>query len=77
MPILKSLKNSTKTISFRLPAELVGELEALKSDAKAQGLHLDLTEQIERLVATSIKQARAELAEAIPAPETPAPANTV
>lgn len=77
MPILKSIKNSTKTISFRLPAELVGELEALKSDAKAKGLQLDLTEQIERLVASSIKQARAELAEAIPAPETAAPANSV
>lgn len=68
MALLKSIKNHTKTISFRLPAELVNDLDILRSDAKAQGLALDLTEQVERLVASSIKQARAELAEASPAP---------
>lgn len=77
MPILKSLKNNTKTVSFRLPSELVNDLDAVKSDAKARGFQLDLTEQIEKLIATSIRQARAELGEPSAAPETPAPANTV
>jgi len=77
MPILKSLKNDTKTVSFRLPSELVNDLDAVKSDAKARGLQLDLTDQIEKLIATSIRQARAELGESSAAPETPAPANTV
>jgi len=89
MALLKSIKTHTKTISFRLPSELVSELETLRSDAKAQGLALDLTEQVERLVVSSIKQARAELAEASPArapdpvpqhmdgPQEPALANTL
>jgi 3-hydroxyisobutyrate dehydrogenase-like beta-hydroxyacid dehydrogenase len=62
MAILKSIKKDTKTLSFRMPAEVVRDLEAAKAEAKEAGFTLDLTEQVERLVTASIKQARAELA---------------
>jgi hypothetical protein len=63
MAILKSIKRDTKTLSFRMPSELVVELEQAKTEAKNAGFTLDLTEQVERLVQSSIKQARLELAE--------------
>lgn len=70
MPTLKPIKTQTKTISFRLPAELVADLEAVKADAKVKGLCLDLTDQIEKLVSSSIRQARAELIESSTLPNT-------
>lgn len=68
MAILKSIKKDTKTLSFRMPAEVVRDLEAAKAEAKEAGFTLDLTEQVERLVAASIKQARAELAGSVAGP---------
>jgi len=77
MPILKSLKANTKTVSFRLPADVAADYEAIKSEAKTAGFALDLTEQVERLIANSIKQARAELSEAPQASKSDAFANTL
>ena len=64
MAILKSLKANTKTVSFRMPKVVAEELESVKDTAKAAGFALDLTEQVEKLIAASCKQARGELAEA-------------
>lgn len=66
MPILQPLKKETKTVSFRMPAALANELEQVTKDAKAAGFGLDLRDQIERLIASSVKQARAELEGAAP-----------
>lgn len=63
MAILKSLKTNTKTVSFRMPKHVADELDSVKDLAKVAGFSLDLTEQVERLIATACKQARAELAE--------------
>jgi 3-hydroxyisobutyrate dehydrogenase-like beta-hydroxyacid dehydrogenase len=62
MAILKSLKTSTKTVSFRMPKHIADELDSVKDLAKVAGFSLDLTEQIERLITAACKQARAELA---------------
>ena len=63
MAILKSIKANTKTVSFRMPTEVADELENVKAAAKAAGFSLDLSDQIEKLITASCKQARAELAE--------------
>ena len=77
MSILQSIKKHTKTLSFRLPAEVVADLETVKAEARDRGLALDLTEQVERLVSGAVKQARAELAEASgDMPKTAASANS-
>ena len=75
MAILKSIKRDTKTLSFRMPSELVVELEEAKTEAKNAGYTLDLTEQVERLVQSSIKQARLELAEQSAPQATPPASN--
>lgn len=64
MAILRNIKQETKTVSFRLPAAVVQELEEVKKEAKEQGLLLDLTEQVEKLISGATKQARIELADA-------------
>ena len=45
-----------------MPKHISDELDSVKDLAKAAGFSLDLTEQIERLITTACKQARAELA---------------
>lgn len=77
MPILKSLKANTKTVSFRLPANVAADYEAAKAEAKTAGFALDLTEQIERLITVSVKQARVELFDAPQASKSEAVANTL
>ena len=61
MAILKPKSNGTKTVSFRLPADVIADLDAVKREALERGLTLDLSTTIERLVVSAIKQARAEL----------------
>ena len=77
MPILKSLKANTKTVSFRLPANVAADYEAAKAEAKTAGFALDLTEQIERLITVSVKQARAQLSDASHGSKCDAVANTL
>lgn len=62
MAILRPTKTNTKTVSFRLPAEIVDDFDTAKSEAKKAGFTFDLTDQIEKLITLSVKQARAELA---------------
>jgi hypothetical protein len=77
MAILKSLKANTKTVSFRLPAEVVADYEAAKAAAKAAGFALDLTDQVERLIAAAVRQARAELSDTSQASQSVVVANNL
>lgn len=63
MPILKPAeKSKSRTFSVRLPASLIDELEAVKSEAQAHGLVLDAAELIEKEIGAALRSARAELA---------------
>ena len=63
MALLKPKSASkTKTISVRVPLDLVTELDELKRDADALGLSLDIGDVVERALAQAIRAARGELA---------------
>jgi hypothetical protein len=64
MALLKPQSVKNKTVSFRLPSQVVADLEAVKEEAAQRGFSIDITEQIERAIVALIKQARAELSAA-------------
>ena len=62
MSILKPKSHDkTRTLSVRLPAPLVAEIEALRADADAAGQVFDMTEIVGRALAGAVRQARSEL----------------
>lgn len=61
MALLKSIKNSTKVIKFKLPVEVVNDFQNAVDTAKQAGLRLDITDQIEKIVAAATRQAQEEL----------------
>ncbi|CAZ88723.1 hypothetical protein [Thiomonas arsenitoxydans] len=72
MAILKA-KNQvkTRTLSVRVDADLLAQIDALRIDAGAAGFEFDTAEVCARALATAVKSARAELAAATPPQATP------
>lgn len=52
---------STKTLSVRVPAALYHDLEAIRKEAAANGLSLDIAAIVTKAVAGAVKTAQAEL----------------
>lgn len=62
MAILKhKTVNKTRTLSVRLPASMVDEIEAVKKQADQRGMIFDVSEIVEKALSSAIKTARAEL----------------
>lgn len=62
MTILKPKTIETKTLSFRLPASVIAEFEAVRAQADELGLVFELTEHVERAIASTVRLVRTELA---------------
>lgn len=62
MAILKPKEQTkTRTISFRLPADLLSEIDALKAQAGAVGLAFDVSDVVHKALTSAARQARQEL----------------
>lgn len=62
MSILKPKNHDkTRTLSVRLPADLLAQVEALRADADAAGHVFDVAEVVGRALGAAVKSARAEL----------------
>jgi hypothetical protein len=62
MAILKPKdQTKTRTISFRLPADLLSEIDALKAQAGAVGLAFDVSDVVHKALTSAARQARQEL----------------
>jgi len=67
MAILKPRTQvKTRTLSMRVDADLLAQIDAIRADAEAAGLEFDTAEVCARALAAAIKSARAELAAAAP-----------
>lgn len=77
MAILKPKDHTkTRTISFRLPADLLSEVDAIKAQAGAVGLAFDVSDVVHKALTSAVRQARQELGntvggqvENLPAPQ--------
>ncbi|WP_288060990.1 hypothetical protein [Thiomonas sp.] len=67
MAILKQkTKVTTRTLSVRVDADLLTQIDAIRADAEAAGFEFDTAEVCARALAAAVKSARAELAAAAP-----------
>lgn len=77
MAILKPKdQTKTRTISFRLPGDLLSEIDAIKAQAGAIGLAFDVSDVVHKALTSAVRQARQELGntasgqvESLPAPQ--------
>lgn len=73
MALLKAkTKENTRTLSVRLPADLVGEIDRLKAEAADAGLVFDVPDVVARALTGAIRQGRIELASRAPLEASPA-----
>ncbi|WP_434516606.1 hypothetical protein AB6Q56_08400 [Dechloromonas sp. ARDL1] len=62
MAILKPKDHTkTRTMSFRLPADLLSEVDAIKAQAGAVGLAFDVSDVVHKALTSAVRQARQEL----------------
>lgn len=62
MAILKPKSaDKTRTFSVRIPADLVAEIDAIKTEADAAGLVFDAADVVNKALSVAVKSARAEL----------------
>jgi len=67
MAILKPRNQvKTRTLSVRVDADLLTQIDAVRAEAEAAGFEFDTAEVCARALATAVKSARAELAAAAP-----------
>jgi hypothetical protein len=67
MAILKPRTQvKTRTLSVRVDADLLTQIDAIRADAEAAGFEFDTAEVCARALAAAIKSARTELAAAAP-----------
>ena len=67
MAILKPRNEvKTRTLSVRVDADLLTQIDAIRADAAAAGFEFDTAEVCARALAAAVKAARAELAAAAP-----------
>lgn len=67
MAILKQKTQvKTRMLSLRVDADLLAQIDALRSDAEACGFIFDASDVCARALAAAVKTARAELAAATP-----------
>lgn len=67
MAILKPRNQAkTRTLSVRVDADLLTQIDAIRADAEAAGFEFDTAEVCARALAAAVKSARAELAAAVP-----------
>lgn len=67
MTILKPIaKSTTRTLSVRLPATVLDELDAVRAKAEAAGFTLNVPEIIQRALQAATRTAEAELSPAKP-----------
>ena len=72
MAILKPRTQvKTRTLSMRVDADLLAQIDALRIDAEACGFIFDASDVCSRALAAAVKTARAELAAATPPQATP------
>lgn len=66
MAILKPRNQvKTRTLSVRVDADLLTQIDAIRADAEAAGYEFDTAEVCARALAAAVKSARAEL-QAVP-----------
>ena len=62
MAILKQKSaDKTRTLSVRIPADLVSEIDAVKAAADSAGLVFDVADVVNKALAVAVKAARSEL----------------
>lgn len=62
MAILKPKdQTKTRTISFRLPSDLLSEIDTIKVQAGAVGLAFDVSDVVHKALTSAVRQARQEL----------------
>ena len=62
MAILKPKSaDKTRTFSVRIPADLVAEIDAIKTEADNAGLVFDTADIVHKALAIAVKSARSEL----------------
>jgi hypothetical protein len=67
MAILKPRNEvKTRTLSVRVDADLLTQIDAIRADAAAAGYEFDTAEVCARALAAAVKSARGELAAAAP-----------
>ena len=67
MAILKPRNQvKTRTLSVRVDADLLTQIDAIRADAEAAGFEFDTAEVCGRALAAAVKSARTELAAAAP-----------
>lgn len=67
MAILKPRNQvKTRTLSVRVDADLLTQIDAVRAEAEAVGLIFDVADVCARALAAAVKAARAELAAAAP-----------
>lgn len=72
MSILKpKTQVKTRTLSLRVDADLLAQIDALRIDAEAAGFVFDASDVCSRALGAAVKTARAELAAATPPQATP------
>ena len=72
MAILKPRTQvKTRTLSMRVDADLLTQIDAIRAEAEAAGFEFDTAEVCARALAAAVKSARAELAAAPLAQPTP------
>ena len=54
-------QDKTRTLSIRLPADLLTEIDAIRAEADQRGLLFDVTEIAAKSLSAALKQARQEL----------------
>lgn len=62
MAILKpKATEKSRILSVRIPADLIGEIDAIKAGADSAGLMFDVADVVHKALAAAVKSARAEL----------------
>ena len=62
MAILKQkTQNATKTLTLRLPNDLISDVDKIRADADAKGLNFDVSAIVGESLTKAIKLARTEL----------------
>ncbi len=75
MALLKPKLTNTKTLSYRLPGELVDAVETVRGQADAAGFVIDVGAAVERALTQLVREARAEL-NSLPGPASSAGSST-